>query len=91
MGKTALDKLLERSPQYIDDFIDYNFMICDLVKNNIKNEKELNHFKVLMNVKSDEKFNKLLSGLHDFTLKEICKICDFCGKSIKITSKHKPK
>lgn len=74
MAQTEFEKLLSKIPKDVKKFVDLSFDIVDEVDSELKKKgKTRSDLATLLN-KNESEISKILSGIHNPTLKSVCKI-----------------
>lgn len=74
MGQTEFEKLLLKTPKDVKKFIDLSFDIVDEVDGELKKQGKTRSDLATLLDKNESEISKILSGIHNPTLKSVCKI-----------------
>lgn len=84
-SQSKFDKLISRTPAQVKKFVDLSFDIVDEVDNKLKNDgKTRSDLASLLN-KNESEISKILSGMHNTTIKSVCKIAAILDMDILTT------
>lgn len=89
---SAFDRLLSKTPKRVENFVDTSFDIVDEIDLNLNKKGKSRSDLAKMLDKNESEISKIMSGLHNLTIKTISKISTALDEKIITTpSKEKAK